>query len=137
MHQLHGGAVDTSGGSKVDDNVDIGVLGNSLVDLLVDWQQSLTGSPVHLADELTTESIDDTGDGRGGALADEVKVKHALDGTGLHAVDETSCLVGEEGVLRQRGQWPAGLGEAGDVVVGRQPSGRGAIGSGGHCVGGI
>ena len=40
---------------------------------------------LHLADELTTESVDDTGDGRLLALADEVEVKHALDGLGLHS----------------------------------------------------
>jgi len=40
---------------------------------------------LHLADELTTESVDDTGDGRLLALADEVEVKHTLDGLGLHS----------------------------------------------------
>ena len=40
---------------------------------------------VHLADELTTESVDDTSHGRSRTLADEVKVEHALDSSGLHA----------------------------------------------------
>ena len=40
---------------------------------------------LHLADELTTESVDDTGDGRLLALANEVEVKHTLDGLGLHS----------------------------------------------------
>lgn len=55
--------------------------------LAVLWKL-LIGLCLHLADELTTESVDDTGDGRLLALADEVEVKHALDGLGLHsAVD--------------------------------------------------
>lgn len=40
---------------------------------------------LHLADELTAESVDNTSDGGLLALADEVEVKHALDGLGLHA----------------------------------------------------
>jgi hypothetical protein len=40
---------------------------------------------LHLADELTTESVDDTSDGRLLALANEVEVKHTLDGLGLHS----------------------------------------------------
>ena len=40
---------------------------------------------LHLADELTAESVDDTGDGRLLALANEVEVKHTLDGLGLHS----------------------------------------------------
>ena len=42
---------------------------------------------LHLADELTAESVDDTSDRGLLALADEVKVKHALDGLGLHAAE--------------------------------------------------
>jgi len=40
---------------------------------------------VHFADELTAECVDDTGDGGLLALADEVEVEHALDGTGLQS----------------------------------------------------
>ena len=98
---------------------------------LKDWR-------LHLADELTTEGIDDTGDGRLLALADEVEVKHALDGLGLHSavaivsmflavlsrcegdiLDETSCLGVEELVVGLRSECSAGRGEACDVVVGR------------------
>lgn len=53
------------------------------------------GLSLHLADELTTESVDDTGDRRLLALADEVEVKHALDGLGLHsAVKAVRNLLG-------------------------------------------
>src|ERR1700712_696749 len=104
FHQFHSGAVDTSGRSKVDDDIDFGVLGGGLVDLLVNGQQSLAGAPVHLADELDTECVDDAGDGGSLSLADEVKVQHALDGSGLQAVDEASSLVTEESVLRQRAE---------------------------------
>jgi hypothetical protein len=45
----------------------------------------LKGWRLHLADELTAEGVDDTGDGRLLALADEVEIKHALDGLGLHS----------------------------------------------------
>jgi hypothetical protein len=85
------------------------------------------GNP-HLADELTTESVDDAGDGRSLALADEVKIEHALHGSRLEAtvpvvsvsfanfvqllywrvdswsylLDEASCLAVEESVLGRR-----------------------------------
>lgn len=85
LHQLHGGLVDGTGRGEVDDGVDVGVLGESLLGVLVDRQEGLAGTPVHLADELATEGVDDTGDGGGGTLADEVKVEHALHGSGLHA----------------------------------------------------
>lgn len=129
LHKLHGGAVDTSRGSEVDDNVNVGVLLHSLVNLLVDGQQSLAGSPVHLADELTAESVDNTGNGGLGSLANEVEIEHALDGSGLKTVDEASRLVGEESVLRKRAQRSAGSRETLDVVVSRQAVG----GSGSHC----
>ena len=90
VHQLHGGAVDGTGGGKVDDGVDVRVLGNGLLDILVDGEKSLAGTPVHLAHELTTEGVDDTGDGGGGTLADEVEVEHTLDSTGLHAAVDRS-----------------------------------------------
>lgn len=37
-HELHGGAVDTAGGSEVDNGVDLGVLGHGFVYRIVDWQ---------------------------------------------------------------------------------------------------
>lgn len=61
------------------------MLGDGLADVLVDGQESLAGTPVHLADELTTESVDDTGYGRSGTLADEVEIEHALHSSWLHA----------------------------------------------------
>lgn len=132
LHELHGGAVDTARRGKVDNDIYVGVLSHSLADLLVDGQESLRGAPVHLADELATEGVDDSGNGGGLALADEVKVKHTLDGAGLETVDEASCLVVEESVLGERAQRAAGSAEALDVVVGRQV----AVGSGGsHCSG--
>lgn len=132
LHQLHGGAVDTAGRGKVDNDVNIGVLGNSLGNLLVDGQEGLASAPVHLADELTTKSVDDASDRGGGALADEVEIKHALDSTGLQTVDEASCLLVEESMGGERAQRPAGSSEAADVVVrrgGGSRAGRGAIGT--------
>ena len=38
----------------------------------------------HFADELTTEGVDDTGNGGGATLADEVEVEHTLHSAGLH-----------------------------------------------------
>lgn len=123
LHELHGGAVDGAGRGKVDDGVDVGVLGHGLLDVLVDGEQGLAGSPVHLADELTAESVDDTGHRGGLALANVVKVEHALDSLGLHAVDEASRLVVEEGVLGRRAQRTARSLEAADVVIGRRVGG--------------
>jgi len=85
LHELHGGLVDGTGRGEVDNGVDIGVLGHGVGSGLVDREESLGGAPVHLADELAAEGVDDTGDGRLLALADEVEVKHALDGLGLHS----------------------------------------------------
>ena len=62
----------------------------------------------HLAHELSTECVDDTGHGRSGSLADKVKVEHALDGTRLKTVDETSCLGVKEEVFWQRAGRPGG-----------------------------
>lgn len=105
------------------------MLAESSLDLLVDWQQSLAGTPVHLADELSAEGIDDAGDGRGLALADEVEIQHALHSPRLETVNEASCLVVEESVRRQRAQRAAGSSKALDLVVGRQV--LAAIGTGG------
>jgi hypothetical protein len=105
LHELHGGLVDGTGRGEVDNGVDVGVLGHGVGSGLVDREESLGGAPVpgggsvgcfwcfagwkswslHLADELTAEGVNDTGDGRLLALADEVEVKHALDGLGLHS----------------------------------------------------
>jgi hypothetical protein len=46
-------------------------------------QQKLSDGYIHFADELPTESVDDSGNGRVFALADEIKVQHALDCSGL------------------------------------------------------
>jgi hypothetical protein len=78
---------------------------------------------------LTAESVDNTGNGGLGSLANEVEIEHALDGSGLKTVDEASRLVGEESVLRKRAQRSAGSRETLDVVVSRQAVG----GSGSHC----
>jgi len=94
------------------------VLADSLLGALVNGEKSLAGAPVHLADELATEGVDDTGDRGNLSLADEVKVKHALDSLGLQTVDETSRLGVEQSVRRSRAQCSAGGSEAGDVVVG-------------------
>ena len=143
FHQLHGGAVDGTRGSKVDDGVNVWVLGHGLGDILVDGEEGLAGTPVHLANELATEGVDDTSHGGSGPLADEVKVQHTLDSSGLHAtvgqlltmafcancvvtsdlLYEASCLVVEEGVGERREHTAGGF-ETSDVVVGRQVIGR-------------
>jgi hypothetical protein len=131
LHELHGGGVDTPRGGKVNDGIDVGVLGHGLLDVLVDGEQGLAGAPVHLADELAAKGVDNAGDGGGLALADEVEVKHALDGTGLEAVDEASGLVVEEGMGGVRAQGAGGRGEAADVVVGGEAAAGGSSGGGG------
>ena len=59
------------------------MFGYGLVHGLVDGQEGLAGAPVHLAHELATKGVDDTGDGGRLALADKVKVEHALDSSRL------------------------------------------------------
>lgn len=91
----------------------------------------------HFADELTTEGVDDTGNGRSATLADEVEVEHTLHSAGLHSavsgqltflqreiekdysLDEASCLGVEESVLFEGGEEAGRRVETGDVVVGR------------------
>lgn len=102
FHDLQGGAVDTSRRGKVDNSIDVGVLGHGFGHVLVDRQQSLAGSPVHLAHELTTEGVDDTGNGGGLALADEVEIEHALNSSWLETVHEASCLVVKKGMFSTR-----------------------------------
>ena len=118
------------------------MLGHGLGDILVDGEECLAGTPVHLADELATKGVDDTSHGGSGPLADEVKVQHTLDSSGLHTTEtvvnhdipcqlcgpsdllyEASCLVVEESVGERR-EHTAGRVETGDVVVGRQVIGR-------------
>lgn len=127
LHQFHGGGVDRSGRGKVHNGINIGVLGYGLADVLVHWQQRLAGTPVHLAHELTAESVDDTSDRGRCALADEVEVKHTLNSSGLQAVDEASCLVVKKGVFGARRERAARSCESLDLVVGRKASRRGAI----------
>lgn len=135
LHQLHGGLVDGSRGSKVDDGIDILVLLHCLFNGLVNWEEGLAGSPVHLGDELATEGVDDTGDGWGFTLADEVEIQHSLDSSWLETINEASGLVVEESLLTTWTQWPGWSSEAADVVVGVSAAGRwrkavGAVGSG-------
>lgn len=71
----------------------------------------------HLAHKLATESVDDASDRGSLALADEIKVEHALGGLGLQAVDEASRLGVEQSVLGSRAERSARGTEAGNVVV--------------------
>lgn len=101
------------------------MLGHCLVYILVNWQQSLAGSPVHLADELTAECVNDTCNGGGFSLADEIEVEHALYGSWLETINKTSRLVVEECVFGAWAQRSAGCCKTADVVVGRKTSGCG------------
>lgn len=102
------------------------MLGHRLVYALVNWKQGFASSPVHLADELSAEGVDDARNGWCGSLADEIEIKHALHSSWLKAVHEASCLVMEESVLCARAQWPTWGGEASDVVVGTGGGSRNA-----------
>lgn len=95
LHELHGRGVDTSRRGKVDDSVDFWVLCHCFFGGLVDWQKSLAGSPVHLADELTAKGVDDTSYRWCRSLAHKVKVEHALYGTWLQTAGGWSALAGQ------------------------------------------
>ena len=105
---------------------------HGLLNRLVDWEKSLAGSPVHLGDELAAESVNDTGDGWGFTLADEVEIQHSLDSSWLETIDKASSLVVEESLLTTWAQWPGWSSEAADVIVGVSAAGRWreAVGSG-------
>jgi len=105
------------------------MLGHCLLNALVNWEESLAGSPVHLADELATESVDDTGNGWGSALADEIEIQHALDGSWLETIDKASGLVVEESTISVWAQRSAWSSETADVVVGISGRGWGKPGS--------
>jgi hypothetical protein len=91
---LHGASQNTATGSEVDNNVDVGVLGDSLGDAGVDGEEGLLGSPVELLDVVSTEGVDHSSNRRRRASAGVVKVEHALDGTGLETVHErTGSLI--------------------------------------------
>lgn len=46
VHQLHGGAVDGTGGGEVHNGVNVRVLGHGLGHILVDRKESLASTPV-------------------------------------------------------------------------------------------
>jgi len=94
------------------------VLGHSLLYALVYGKQRFTGSPVHLAHELTAKSVDNTCNRGSRALANEVEIEHALNGSWLETVDEASCFVVEESMFGSRAQRTTGCSESADVVVG-------------------
>jgi hypothetical protein len=52
----------------------------------------------HFADELTTEGVDDTGNGGGATLADEVEVEHTLHSAGLHTTVSGQLTLLQRGV---------------------------------------
>lgn len=103
VHELHRRAIDATRRSEVDNSVCIRVLLHGFLHILVYGQEGLASSPVptagfsmlphegpfgdilHLADELASESIDDSCHRRGLALADEVEIEHALHSTRLQA----------------------------------------------------
>src|ERR1700733_8939256 len=64
--------------------------------------QSFLGSPVLFENELSTEGVDDTGNGWSLPSTDEIKVQHALDSFGLQSVDESTRILIEEFVLESR-----------------------------------
>ena len=117
VHQFHGRCVDGSGRRKVDHSIDISMLLHGLSDILVNREKGFTGSPVHLAHELTSECVDDTCHGWGFTLADKVEIEHALDGSWLKTVDKASCFVVEKRMFGTRAQWSAWSCETTNVVI--------------------
>lgn len=90
------------GGSKVDNDINIGVFGNGFGYFLVDWEKSFVGVLVYFVDELVVECVDDVGDGGGCLFVDEVEIEYVLYGVGLYVVDEVFCFVVEESVGGER-----------------------------------
>ena len=86
LQALKSTRVDGSRAGKVDDDIDIRVLGHGLLQAGVDGEEGLLGTPVELLDVVATEGIDHGGDGRG--LTTAGVVEHALDGTGLETVNK-------------------------------------------------
>ena len=83
LQALEGTRVDGSRAGKVDDDIDIRVLGHGLLQAGVDGEEGLLGTPVELLDVVATEGVDHHGDGGGLTTARVVEVEHTLDGAGL------------------------------------------------------
>jgi hypothetical protein len=93
---FEGARIYATAGSEVDNNVNVGVLGNGLFDAGIDGEKSLLGTPIKFLDVVTTEGIDHSSNGRSGTTAGVVEVEHALDGTRLKTVYK-GASVGIEG----------------------------------------
>jgi hypothetical protein len=115
LEALKSARVHTTRAGKVDNNVDIGVLGDGLLERGVDGQEGLFGSPVELLDVVATEGVDHGSDGGSLATARVVKVQHALDGTGLETIDERAGVSIE---WPERGAGSGALGVEVDEKVG-------------------
>lgn len=88
LEGLEGRLVDGAGRGKVDNNVGIGALLDSLGHRGEDGEESFLGSPVELLDVVSSEGVDHGGDRRDLTVAGKVEVEHTLDGTGLETVDD-------------------------------------------------
>ncbi len=121
LEALKRARVHTTRAGEVDDNINIGVLGDSLLEGRVDREEGLLGSPVELLDVVSTEGVDHRGDGGGLATAGVVEVEHSLDGTGLETVHEGAGGSIERPVCRARGSRALG------VEVDKDVGGLGAL----------
>ena len=110
LQDLHGRAEDGTGRSEVDDDINVGVLANSLSDGGVHGQEGLLGSPVEFLDVVSTEGVNHGSDGGSGTSAREVKVKHALNGTGLETIHKAASFSSE-------GKVPLAVSSGGGIEV--------------------
>lgn len=107
---LQGTAVHTPRARKVDDDIDIRVLLDGLSERGVHRQQRLPRAPIELLDVVTTERVNHRSDGRTGALARVVEIKHTLDSTRLETVDKAAGL----GI-----EWTVSGSDGGMTILGR------------------
>lgn len=118
---LEGRSVDGSGRCEVDNDVNVRVLLDGLTDGSVDGKESFLGTPVELLNVVATEGVDHSGDGRNLSTTREVKVEHALDGTGLETEDERPSVIVERSEPRSSARDGLSV-EPDDLVVGLLPA---------------
>ena len=134
LEALKRARVHTARAGEVDNNINIGVLGDSLLEGRVDGKEGHLSSPVELLDVVSTEGVDHGGDGGSLTTAGVVEVEHSLDGTGLETVHEGAGGSIKRPVRRARGS------RALSVEVDKDVGGLGALSigvNGPNSIGGL
>ena len=117
LKAFEGTRIHTTARSKIDNNIDIGMLGSCLLDTGVDGEKSLFGTPVEFLNVMTTKGVYHSSNGGCFTAARVIKIKHALNSTRLETVDKGAGLSIKRPEPRTSGRRLAGL-KVDDLVLG-------------------